>query len=83
MLNSSKNNGAGFFEDSKGNKSSTRLKTFLAAITAFVIALSNVFIIDISLTETITVIITLLVYSAGEKSFQYFIDSKFKHLNHE
>ncbi|MFK5856094.1 MAG: hypothetical protein QM503_08195 [Bacteroidota bacterium] len=83
MSNLHKNQLSGFFEDSNGNKSSTRLKTFLAAITAFVIALATVFVSSISLVESIPVIITLLAFSAGEKSFQYFIDSKYKINNHE
>ncbi len=83
MSNFHKNQFSGFFEDSNGNKSSTRLKTFLAAITAFIIALATVFISGVSLVESLPVIIALLAFSAGEKSFQYFIDSKFKLNNHE
>jgi len=66
----------GFFTDAAGNKSSTRLKTFLAAITAFVIALISVFFNKISTGQSLPVIIALLAYSAGEKSYQNFLESK-------
>ena len=65
-----------YFEDSKGNKSSTRLKTFLAAITALIIALSSVFLSQITLGDSLPLIITLLAYSAGEKSFQNALEMK-------
>lgn len=83
MSNNYKKQFSGFFEDPNGNKSSTRLKTFLAAITAFVIALATVFITKVSLVESIAIITVLLAYSAGEKSFQYYMDSKFKKNNNE
>ncbi len=67
---------ANYFEDSKGNKSSTRLKTFLAAMTALVIALSSVFLSQITLGDSLPLIITLLAYSAGEKSFQNALEMK-------
>jgi len=66
----------GFLTDTEGNKSSTRLKTFLAAITAFIIALSSVFLKEISTGQSLPVIIALLTYSAGEKSYQNFLESK-------
>ena len=72
---------AGFFEDNKGNKSSTRLKTFLAAITALIIALASVFLEQITLGDSLPMIITLLAYSASEKTFQYILETK--STNHE
>ena len=69
---------SGFFEDSNGNKSSTRLKTFLSAITALFIALISVLINEVSIGESLPVIITLLAFSSGEKSYQYLLESKFK-----
>ncbi|MBU2554393.1 MAG: hypothetical protein KKF98_08030 [Bacteroidetes bacterium] len=73
----------GFFEDAKGNKSSTRLKTFLAAITAMLIAISSVYFQVVTITESLPIIITLLAFSSGEKSYQSFLESKSKTFNHE
>jgi hypothetical protein len=66
----------GFLTDAKGNKSSTRLKTFLATITALIIALICVLSKEITSGECLPVIITLLMYAAGEKSFQLYWESK-------
>ena len=66
----------GFFTDAAGNKSSTRLKTFLAAITALIISLTSVFFNQISTGESLPIIIALLTYSAGEKSYQNFLETK-------
>ena len=66
----------GFFEDPNGNKSSTRVKTFLAALVAMFIAVADVFMDSVSAVATLPIIITLLAYSAGEKSFQCLIESK-------
>jgi len=74
---------SGFFEDNNGNKSSTRLKTFLSAITALFIALISIFLNEVSLGESLPVIITLLAFSSGEKSYQYFLESKFKKKHNE
>jgi len=74
---------SGFFEDAKGNKSSTRLKTFLAAITAMLIALASVFFQVVTVSESLPIIITLLAFSSGEKSYQSFLESKSKSFNHE
>ena len=79
----SNNRPSGFFEDNNGNKSSTRLKTFLSAIIALCIALVGVFFNEISLGESLPVIITLLAFSSGEKSYQYFLESKFNNHRHE
>ena len=69
---------SGFFENENGNKSSTRLKTFLSAMAAFFIAITDVFSSSISSSESLPLIITLLAFSAGEKSFQYFLEFKSK-----
>ena len=77
-MNNTNQTKQGFFTDAAGNKSSTRLKTFLAAITAFIIALTSVFLKGINTAESLPVIIALLTYSAGEKSYQNFLESKSK-----
>lgn len=74
----SPNHPSGFFEDNNGNKSSTRLKTFLSAVIAMCIAIVSIFFKEVSIGESLPVIITLLAFSAGEKSYQYFLESKFK-----
>lgn len=74
---------SGFFEDQNGNKSSTRLKTFLSAVIALCIALLCVVFNVVSIGESLPVIITLLAFSSGEKSFQYFLESKAKKQRHE
>ena len=79
----SSHNHSGFFQDRNGNRSSTRLKTFLSTVTALLIALISVFVDGISITESLPVIITLLAFSSGVKSFQYFLDSKFNKESHE
>ncbi len=66
----------GLFSDPQGNRSSTRVKTFLAALTAFAIALVSVFIKEITPGDSLPVIITLLAFSSGEKSFQAYLESK-------
>ncbi len=66
----------GLFRDPQGNKSSTRVKTFLAALTAFAIALVSVFVKEITPGDSLPVIITLLTFSSGEKSFQAYLESK-------
>lgn len=66
----------GLFSDPQGNKSSTRVKTFLAALTAFAIALVSVFVKEITPGDSLPVIITLLTFSSGEKSFQAYLESK-------
>jgi len=68
----------GFFRDNAGNRSSTRLKTFLAALAALVIALASVFVKEIHLSDSLPVIIILLAFSTGEKSFQAYLESKFR-----
>ncbi len=74
---------SGFFEDNNGNKSSTRLKTFLSAIIALCIAIISVVLNEVSIGESLPVIITLLAFSSGEKSYQYFLESKAKKQGHE
>ncbi len=77
-MNNTTKNKSGFFEDENGNKSSTRLKTFLAAIVALIISLVDVFSSSFISTESLPLIITLLAFSAGEKSYQYFLEFKSK-----
>ena len=79
----SHNRTSGFFEDNNGNKSSTRLKTFLSAIISLCIALLCVVFKGVSIGESLPVIITLLAFSSGEKSYQYFLESKAKKQHHE
>ncbi len=77
-MNNTTKNKSGFFEDENGNKSSTRLKTFLAAIVTLIISLVDVFSSSFISTESLPLIITLLAFSAGEKSYQYFLEFKSK-----
>jgi len=60
----------GYFEDAKGNKSSNRVMAFLALVVALVISLSCVFIQTVTFGDAFPIIITLLAYSIGTKSFQ-------------
>jgi len=69
---------AGFFEDLDGNRSSTRLITFIAAITGLAIAISSNFFEYINTSESLPLIITLLSFAAGQKSLNTFIESKYK-----
>jgi len=71
-------NKAGFFEDMDGNRSSTRLITFIAAMTGLIIAVSSVLFDYISTSDSLPLIITLLSFAAGEKSLNTFIESKYK-----
>ena len=68
---------SGFFYDRAGNKSSTRLITFIAAIVGLVIAILSVVFQSISTTENLSLIITLLSFAAGEKSLNTFIESRY------
>ncbi|MFA5419634.1 MAG: hypothetical protein WC341_14380 [Bacteroidales bacterium] len=83
MKDQSTNTKSGYFEDAAGNKSSTRLKTFLAAVTAMIIALASVFFQVVTLGESLPIIIALLAFSSGEKSYQSFLESKTKYSSHE
>jgi len=77
-MNQTTKNKSGFFEDENGNKSSTRLKTFMSAMVALIISLVDVFSNTIASSESLPLIITLLAFSAGEKSYQYFLEFKSK-----
>ncbi len=77
-MNQITKNKSGFFEDENGNKSSTRLKTFMSAMVALIISLVDVFSNNIASSESLPLIITLLAFSAGEKSYQYFLEFKSK-----
>lgn len=67
----------GFFYDRAGNKSSTRLITFIAAIVGLMIAILSVLFESISTTDNLSLIITLLSFAAGEKSLNTFIESRY------
>ena len=69
---------AGFFEDMDGNRSSTRLITFIAAMTGLVIAISSVIFEYINTSESLPLIITLLSFAASEKSFNTYLESRYK-----
>ena len=60
----------GFFESSPGNKSSTRLMAFLALCVGLAIAVSSVFIDSVTLGDALPLVLTLLGYSLGSKTFQ-------------
>jgi len=77
-MNQITKNKSGFFEDENGNKSSTRLKTFISAMVALIISLVDVFSSNIASSESLPLIITLLAFSSGEKSYQYFLEFKSK-----
>ena len=60
----------GFFESNPGRKSSTRLMAFLSLCTGLIIAVSSVFVDNVSLGDALPFVITLLSYSLGSKAFQ-------------
>ena len=70
------NGQVGFFEEGDGVKSITRLKTFMAAIAAILIALCSVFVDGITIGDALPMVVTLLAYSAGTKVFQKFAEVK-------
>jgi len=47
------------------------------------IALASVFFQVVTVGESLPIIITLLAFSSGEKSYQSFLESKSKTFNHE
>ena len=83
MESKSSNIKSGYFEDAAGNKSSTRLKTFLAAVTAMIVALVSVFFEVVTVGESLPIIFALLAFSSGEKSYQSFLESRTKNSSHE
>lgn len=66
----------GFFETASGDKSSTRLMTFMALCVGLIIALSAVFGSEITLGDALPFTVTLLGYSLGAKAFQNAMDMK-------
>ena len=64
------------FQDDKGNASSTRVKTFIAAMVAFSIALIIVLTKDTIDTNGLIIIGMLLSYSIGEKSYNKYLELK-------
>ena len=64
----------GFFEVAPGNKSSTRLMTFLALISGLIIALSSVFMDGVTLGDSLPMVLVLLAYSLGGKAFQNVVE---------
>lgn len=60
----------GFFETKPGVKSSTRLMSFLALCVGLVLAISAVFVEGVSFGDAFPMVLTLLGYSLGAKSFQ-------------
>ena len=68
----------GYFEDQPGVKSSTRLMAFLSLLAGLSIALSSVFVESITLGDSLPMVITLLSYSAGVKTFQKLVSKSEK-----
>lgn len=66
----------GFLEESEGVKSITRLKTFIATISAVVIAVASVFLKSVTIGDALPMVVTLLAYSFGAKVFQKFAEVK-------
>jgi len=64
------------FEESPGVLSSTRVKTFIAAIAGIFIAIMSVFVKDVTLGDALPMVIVLLAYSFGEKIFSKFAELK-------
>ena len=62
------------FQDDKGNTSSTRIKTFIAAMVAFGLAIIIVLTKEKIDPNGIVFVTMLLSYSAGEKSYQKYIE---------
>lgn len=60
----------GFFESEPGVKSSTRLMSFLALCVGLTLAVCAVFVSGVSFGDSFPMVLTLLGYSLGAKSFQ-------------
>jgi len=60
----------GFFQSAPGRWSSTRLQSFLAFSVGCVIAVSSVFVDSVTLGDAFPMMITLLAYSLGYKTFK-------------
>jgi len=70
------NGQVGFFEESDGVKSITRLKTFISAMAGILISICSVFVSNITIGDALPMVVTLLAYSAGTKVFQKFAEKK-------
>lgn len=70
------NGQVGFFEESDGVSSITRLKTFIAAMAGVLISICSVFVSNITIGDALPMVVTLLAYSAGTKVFQKFAEKK-------
>jgi len=66
----------GFFEEAEGKKSSARLLTFIAGVSGVVIALASTFMSNVTLGDSMPMVMTLLSYAAGVKVFQKALESK-------
>lgn len=64
----------GMFEEKEGVVSSTRVMTFIAAIGGIIIAVSSVFLKNVTVGDALPMVITLLSYSFGAKVFQKFAE---------
>ena len=64
----------GYFEESEGVKSLTRVKTFLALIVALLAVIFSIWTKTVD--ANLWLIVALLTYSAGEKVAQKAIESK-------
>ena len=60
----------GFFETSPGNYSMTRLMTFMALCSAIILTFCTVFVESVTFGDSFPLILMLLGYSLGAKSFQ-------------
>ena len=59
----------GFFDEAPNVQSMSRLMTFLALVAAILLALISVLMDNVSLGDSLPLIITFLAYSAGQKIF--------------
>lgn len=57
----------GFFDESEGVRSSTRLMTVTAALGGIAIAIASVFLADVTIGDALPMVIALLGYSMGQK----------------
>jgi hypothetical protein len=60
----------GFFQSAPGRWSSTRLQAFLAFLSALALVFTTAFSSTVSFGESFPMVITLLAYSLGIKTFQ-------------
>jgi len=60
----------GFFQSAPNRWSSTRLQSFIAFSVACAIAVSSVFVESVTLGDAFPMVLTLLAYSLGYKTFK-------------